>query len=257
MIDYDALIKLVESMTVPVALRLPNFDDVRADARARGLWVQELDEWLVVANYEANDPASWFTPGGEGRTYVRAPPGMTFTEARDFVAHHKWRGGCICPTCDQIAAVRPRSVSCMSALAMLATHALYDPETYPWVHVSKMNAWVRARLPETEKTQTDKESSNPTSDFAKLRFWDLLVERPPCDDDDDDKKRQGYWRLSAKGTAFVKGEIALRGRVYLFDNVLLGFDDKSFHIWDSLGNSHSYPELLKDTAKAHPGLIEA
>ena len=60
----------------------------------------------------------------------------------------------------------------------------------------------------------DLDGKSGGGDFAKFRYWGLIEER---ENDDPSKKNAGYWRLTAKGLAFVRERLEIRTHAVVVD----------------------------------------
>src|SRR5271167_915579 len=56
-------------------------------------------------------------------------------------------------------------------------------------------------------------------DWAKLRHWGFLIEKPEVRD--DGSKRNGFYKITQRGIDFVHGRIHVRKFIYLYAGQLL------------------------------------
>lgn len=129
--------------------------------------------------------------------------------------------GAQCPCCTQLAKVYRRKINAGMARSLIA---IYQVGGRDWVHLPTQ---IGARSREE----------------GKLAYWGLLEEdtnpRP-------DGGRGGYWRVTARGERFLKGEIEVPKYVRIFDGRLLGFTGTDWvSIRDAIGDKFNYDELMK------------
>jgi hypothetical protein len=154
------------------------------------------------------------------------PMTMTVAEARDFVFTH-WKDGTRCPCCDQKVKLYKRPLNSTMARGLI------------WlVQAAGANlGWVE--VPQ----QGPKWLVKAGGEFAKLYHWGLIVERPK-DPKDTHKRTSGIWRPTDKGVQFVKLQIRVPKRVFLYDNEVQGWDVRDVNIIAALGTKFDYAELM-------------
>jgi hypothetical protein len=90
---------------------------------------------------------------------------------------------------------------------------------------------------------------NPTNlEFHKLRHWGFIeakIENKDVFYEDKDVK-QGIWRLTEKGKAFVEGKIQVEKHVFIHNKKLLGYSEERTGIKDALGDKFYYTELMNE-----------
>ena len=132
--------------------------------------------------------------------------------------------GADCPCCGQLCKVYRRAFnSAMTqGLIWLVQQAGSSPD---WVDVPlQAPAWLtRSR------------------ELPKTRYWSLIEEKPNAD---PTKRCSGLWRPTAKGVDFVFSRTRIPSHVYLFDNTVSGFEEKTVAIRDTLGKAFDYSELM-------------
>jgi hypothetical protein len=85
-------------------------------------------------------------------------------------------------------------------------------------------------------------------DYAKLRYWRLIEERPGGPDEGRDTRNSGYWRLTSLGGAFVRREVKVPKYVFLYDGfpvVLSDVDNPNVSIEQCLSKQFKYSDLMK------------
>jgi hypothetical protein len=69
--------------------------------------------------------------------------------------------------------------------------------------------------------------SSRGGDYAKLRFWGLIEQKPNLDSSKGDS---GLWRPTQKGIDFVDLKISVPSHVYLMDGVFKNFSKSTLYI---------------------------
>jgi hypothetical protein len=156
---------------------------------------------------------------------------MLVEDARRYITEN-WDKGVPCPCCGQRVQryARPITSSMAWGLCRLYEH-LQENLGEEWIHVERFfNS-----CPDIP--------CSFRGDFAKLRYWgliEMLDERR-----EDGSPNNGYWRLTSRGIAFVRGDISVASHVYLYDGHALSFSDDHVTIRDSLKNKFDYDSLLE------------
>lgn len=70
-------------------------------------------------------------------------------------------------------------------------------------------------------------------DYAKLRYWGLL-----------EQVDLGWWRLTARGRAFVRGEVEVPRTALTYNRRLIRLCDEPVSVVDCLGERSAYDALL-------------
>ena len=164
----------------------------------------------------------------------------TLAEAREVFFRNAEEDGSDCPCCDRYGKIYKRKLhSAMAAVLVL----LYRHRGLGFVHVHKLNAMRGGRL-------------DSRGDFAKLRHWGLIEESATTQKQsayDIDKKRQGLWRITESGEAFVEGRIRVYERILIYNTECLGVAGvETVDIHEALGSHFSYAELMNDAVWPSP-----
>lgn len=80
------------------------------------------------------------------------------------------------------------------------------------------------------------------ADFAKLAYWDLVLEQPSVRA--DGSTRTGFWQITPLGAAFVEGTEAVAKYARIYDGRCLGLTGPGVTIKDALGTRFNYAELM-------------
>jgi len=146
---------------------------------------------------------------------------LTIAEAREQLEAVMYEEGGTCPCCTQFVKVYRRSIHASEARALILAESAHGGE---WFHVPTFADCARLG-----------------GSWAMLRRWGLIEENTAPRDDGG---RAGYWRITAEGRAFVRGEIKVPKYAQIFDNVLLGHIGEPVSIDDALGSKFDRNELL-------------
>ena len=135
--------------------------------------------------------------------------------------------GSTCPCCSRFGKVYKRKFnSSMAAVLVL----IYRFRSRGYVHAqtlinSTSNAAVAAAI---------------RGDFAKLRYWGLILDRPQTL---EDKKHSGFWTITPEGCEFVLGQSRVKEYVFIYNTKALGFDGHDINIHQALKKRFSYTEI--------------
>lgn len=160
------------------------------------------------------------------------PNTTTLAKAQEVLKDHA-KEGAICPCCRQLVKLYERPITGAMAYVLILLHRHFSTPPIPgWVHVpsyltdmSKMGSAVRG------------------GDWAKLRYWGLLEEKP--EDRKDGSNRAGFYRMTEKGHKFAKGEVKVPKAVMLYNDRFLGFvTPGEVSIQDCLGKEFDYADLM-------------
>lgn len=131
-----------------------------------------------------------------------------------------------CPCCDRWGKVSPQGMSETMALGLLWI-ARAKTDEYGWVDVPKSAPRWMLR----GKT------------YTTMARW-ALVEKGGRDD--TTKKSDGLWRVTEKGWAFLRGEIAIPQKVYSYNNTVEGYSEKVVYFRDCFGKHFDYETVMAD-----------
>ena len=85
-------------------------------------------------------------------------------------------------------------------------------------------------------------ASSIRGDVPKLCHYGLL-ERAPGKREDG-SSRNGYYRVTAKGIAFVAGKLEVPRYVILYNNKVLGFSGETINVIQALKGRFNYQDLM-------------
>jgi len=145
---------------------------------------------------------------------------------RDWVEDNR-EVGVFCPCCAQYARVYRRAMTSATAVVMIAMWR--HNEGREWIYLPKM----RNALP----------GNQALGGYGTLAHWWELMEQQPGDRDDG-SWRNGWWRLTDLGRAFVLGEVRVHKYVHLYNAERIGLSGERWSIRDALGNRFDYNVLM-------------
>lgn len=146
----------------------------------------------------------------------------SITVAKQFLKEN-WKEGVICPCCNQVVKLYQRKIYATMAILLIALYKQTHPK-YDFIHINEFRG------------------NNGTGDFAKLRYWEMINEKP--NDDNPDKRTSGYWSITQKGIDFITNRIIVPKYVLLYDSRVFGFSDDKISIEQALGKKFKYTELM-------------
>jgi hypothetical protein len=155
------------------------------------------------------------------------PPGKTIAQGRAEILAGR-ENGIACPCCGRLQKIYKRPIHATMARALIEIYRQGGLER--WVDVKKINRALGYL-----------ETVSATADFAKFAHWDFLIEKP---NDDSTRRSSGLWMLNQRGGKFVRREIRVSAHAHIFLNELVGWDDKTTDIVESLGKRFDYLELM-------------
>ena len=81
-----------------------------------------------------------------------------------------------------------------------------------------------------------------TGDGTKAKYWGLIVPMPG--QRDDGSTCNGWWRLTRRGRAFVRGWIKVPKYAHIYNDEKLWLSGPRWTIRDALGTKFNYRELM-------------
>jgi hypothetical protein len=149
--------------------------------------------------------------------------------------------GATCPCCHQFVKLykRPFNKSMAYVLLLIACYFRGDAVD-EWLHVPSYIAEMVSDHP--------RRAAAVRGDWAKLKFWGLIEEKP--EKRDDGSPRVGYWRLTPLGNQFVKRQVKVPSHVFIYNGAPLPkrASDDLITIDDALGTEFKYSEIMGDAA---------
>ena len=175
--------------------------------------------------------------GKQNCLMIQMPPATSTIEEGKKYLRANWdqNNGVDCPCCGQLVKLYNRKLYSKMALQLIALYRLDRKHPNQYFHITDIGV------------QT---SVIGGGDFAKLKYWGLIVELEK-DDADDTKRTSGHWAITQKGRDFVIGKITVPSHVKVFDGRTFGFGEKHITIHHALGKKFNYAELMGDAMHRH------
>jgi hypothetical protein len=160
-------------------------------------------------------------------------PPVSIARAKLFEEAASKRGG-ICPCCDRFTKIYRRKYQSNQAQGLIW---LYSEELHHRVDADGY-IFVRENAPKGIFLTSGTVSINA--------YWGLAEDKPNIDD--PSKRTTGYWRLTARGRAFVEGRVLIESHVITYNAQVLERDDtEMIDISTGLGRPFHYQELMRGT----------
>lgn len=157
-----------------------------------------------------------------------------------------------CPCCSRLVKIYRRKLNASMALALIYIYkeklkwkALVDapgakvsfkPDDKisqgDWIHVEKL--LVREKAP-----------TGCRGYFHKLRHFGLLEQKSEIRD--DGSNRNGYWRITWKGTEFIEERYKVPSYAIFYNQELLALDGGNIGIRQAMGSKFSYEGLMNNS----------
>lgn len=162
-------------------------------------------------------------PGGPAGGGAMSLPGWTPLDEAKAWLRARLATGARCPCCDQRAQMYRRPIGAAMAALLIRAWRLHGTEPF--------------HLPTLDGTRG--------GDASKLRYWGLLVEEG---DSRPDGGRAGWWHVTARGAAFIAGDLAVPRYALVYDSRPFGLDGPAVTVRDALGTRFDYEALLRGDA---------
>lgn len=141
--------------------------------------------------------------------------------------------GVYCPCCSQLVKVYEREITgSMAYVAILIYRHFLHNEGEGWLHV-----------PEYLSSMATIGSAVRGGDWAKLRYWRVIEEKPE-EKRKDGSNRAGFYRMTSTGVSFVKGEIKVPRSILIYNDKFLEYGKGTVSIHDCLGKKFDYAALM-------------
>jgi len=162
-------------------------------------------------------------------------PNTTTIAVAQKMLQEKALKGAICPCCRQMVKMYEREITSTMAYTLIILHK----------HFSDFKDWTH--LPSFLSQMSVLGSAVRGGDFAKLRYWGLLEEKPIeklTDKRKDGSKRVGFYRMTEKGHQFAKGEVKIPKVALVYNGKHFGFAPGEVTIQECLGKEFNYDDLM-------------
>lgn len=144
--------------------------------------------------------------------------------------------GSSCPCCDQYVRRyrRPLTASMIYVLVLIDR---YFQTHSDWLHVPSY--LLELNLP-------SKRGAAIRGDWAKLKFWQFIIEKPEVRG--DGSPRIGFWKITELGHSFVHLKIQAPSRIWIYNQQFWGFDQRvMITAKQALKKKFHYDDLMAGT----------
>lgn len=151
----------------------------------------------------------------------------TLGEVKAELREHWKTDGIVCAACTQLVNLYPRPIH-STMVYLLVRLFLLDRARPDFYHV---------------KDIYDHRAGNGSNDFAKFKMWEMIEQKPKVKGQKG--RTSGFWRITEKGKAFVRGEITIPLHALVFNKKCYGFSGQTVSIQEALGIKFDYDQLMK------------
>lgn len=88
---------------------------------------------------------------------------------------------------------------------------------------------------------------NQWDNFQKIKYWGFVLEVP----NSKGKKKQGVWRLTPHGIAFMKGNVQTQKNVWTYRGTPISFEGEVVTIFDVFPTAYRKREDYQADARGH------
>lgn len=154
----------------------------------------------------------------------------TITQAKVWLSKYA-RKGAQCPCCEQRVQFYKRTLTSTMCYALILIDQHFRTSS-EWLHVPQY------------LTAAGADEAARGGDYAKLKDWGFIEPKPAVRE--DSSTRTGYWRITDRGKAFVRGEIRVRKTVELYNQkrTRQDADPETVSIQEALGTRFDYAALM-------------
>lgn len=130
-----------------------------------------------------------------------------------------------CPCCDQRCKIYRRPIHATMARELISIYKFYPDPQGEFFHLPTL-------------------LSPRGGDVLKLSYWGLIT--PEVGTREDGSGRNGWWRITETGVAFVRGWVSVPRHAVIYAGRLLDLDDtEKVTIQQALGNKFDYDRLMR------------
>lgn len=137
-----------------------------------------------------------------------------------------------CPTCNRTA------MACKTTLNSTLTWMLIRLYRVSMERTGKPGGFIHVNDFSPGRHSTGR-------NFCIVHHWGLATSAEA--EPDEDKNSSGYWRLTAKGIAFIMGELDIPKYIFVFGNKVINTGKDTWDVHAALKNKFSYSELMNVT----------
>jgi|WetSurMetagenome_2_1015567.scaffolds.fasta_scaffold632674_1 hypothetical protein len=178
---------------------------------------------------------SWMTAG---KKPINLPisPTVTLAEAQDKLKSHVKGPGVICPCCHQLVRMVEKELSSTMVYVLILMYRHFQTAS-DWLDMSQYLDNMVALGSEVKG-----------GEWSKLKYWQLIVERPPEKksvlNPKPTVKTQGMYKLTDKGRDFVLGKLKAPKSLWIYNGHVIEANKKSMSIQECLGKDYKYEDIM-------------
>jgi hypothetical protein len=155
-----------------------------------------------------------------------------FSSQQDYLdqLRYNWRTtieheGGRCPCCERWGKINAHGFIETMALSLLwiSKQSVND---HGYVNVKKAPAWM------------------VKGKYSLLSHWGLAVK---SENKDDKTKGSGLWQITPKGQQFLRNQITIPRKVFIYDSVVEGFSTDEIFFRDCFGKQFDYQTVMADS----------
>lgn len=151
----------------------------------------------------------------------------TIEEAKEFLRKHWDEKDCFCPVCHQKVQREKRSLYGPMARVLILIYRKHQAIGFnEWINVHAMMRDYHFNCP----------------DYTKFKYWGFLEKKKEIRD--DGSNRNGMWRITNEGIAFVGGGIRARKWYGVYNDKVYGQSEELITIKEALGKKFNYDEVM-------------
>lgn len=152
---------------------------------------------------------------------------QTIDEAKTFLREN-WEKGIKCPCCGQMVKKYTRPLHYSMIICLIKLYKLVQARQ-DYYHVNDFGA-----------------DSTNGGDFAKLKYWGLIVEKPK-DPQNKISRTSGFWTVTVKGKSFLLNRTTVARAIFIYNKKKIGESEQQVTAQEALGKKFNYSDLMGDS----------
>lgn len=130
-----------------------------------------------------------------------------------------------CPCCDRWGKINGHAIIETMALSLLWLYK-QPVDDNGFVDTKKAPAWMLK------------------GKYSLLRHWGLITK---ADTQNEKTKGEGLWQVTPLGHQFLRNEVSIPKKIYIYDNLVQGFSDETIHFAQCFGKHFDYQQVMSDS----------
>jgi len=160
----------------------------------------------------------------------------TILEAQEKLKAHVRGPGAICPVCRQLVRMVEKELSAPMAYVLILMYR----------HFQTASDWLDMHQYISNMVAIGSEVKG--GEWSKLKYWQLIVGRPPekksVVNPKPPVKTQGMYKMTELGTRFALGKLKVPKSLWLYNNQVIETNKKLVSIQECLGKEYKYEDLM-------------